>query len=65
MLMYNLYFLILILILLLLFLIFYNNNKLEGYFTFYKGMPGIPKTYISTGYIRNPGFDCYQNSYVS
>lgn len=26
----------------------------EGYFTFYGGMPHIPKTYISTTYIRNP-----------
>lgn len=30
-----------------------GDNK-EGYFTFYKGMPGITKTYVSTHFIRNP-----------
>ena len=36
------------------------NSGTEGYFTFYKGMPGIPKTYISTHFIRNPA--CCQDS---
>ena len=31
-----------------------TSNGKEGYFTFYQGMPGIPKTFISTGFIRNP-----------
>ncbi len=34
----------------------------EGYFTFYKGMPGIPKTYVSPHFIRNPA--CCQDSRV-
>ena len=31
-----------------------TGKSKEGYFTFYQGMPGIPKTYISTGFIRDP-----------
>lgn len=40
-----------LLLLIVLFLIYRSN---EGIFDFYMGMPGIPKTFISTGYIRNP-----------
>jgi hypothetical protein len=40
--------------------------KKEGYFTYYQGMPGIPKTYISTGFIRNPGRvdECWQSGRI-
>ena len=41
-------------ILLLFLVIWLATSGKEGYFTFYKGMPGIPKTYISTHFIRDP-----------
>ena len=41
-------------ILLFLLIVWLTVNGKEGYFTFYQGMPGIPKTYISTGFIRDP-----------
>jgi hypothetical protein len=42
----------------------YNIYQKEGYFTYYKGMPGIQKTYISTGNIRDPGSYCWQNERI-
>jgi len=45
---------IIVYILLLLVVLLLVKSGTEGYFTFYQGMPGIPKTYISTGFIRDP-----------
>ncbi len=49
-----------VLILLIIWLTFSGK---EGYFTYYQGMPGIPKTYVSTHFIRNP--PCGQNAQIS
>lgn len=35
----------------------------EGYFTYYSGMPIIPKTYISPHFILNQS--CYQNERIN
>ncbi len=35
----------------------------EGYFTYYQGMSGVPKTYVSTHFIRNP--ECSQNAQIN
>ena len=47
-------------ILLIVSIIWLINHQKEGYFTFYQGMPGIPKTYISPHFILNQG--CEQNA---
>ena len=51
------YFYILFITILLIIAFLSMSNK-EGYFTYYAGMPGIPKTYISTHFVRGP--PCHQ-----
>lgn len=38
--------------LLVAYLVIQRKQQSEGIFDYYYGMPGIQKTYISTGYIR-------------
>jgi len=56
----NIIILFIIIVLLLMYLL--KSNR-ENYFTYYNGMPGIPKTYISPHFVMSNS--CYQNAQIN